>query len=147
MGGTLPHSVHIHKISLCIKHLREKFNTKKKIQGEHLGSRVKKPFLGVLSRPKRLKVWVHDPQDPHPLRMQWRKLRLKYSVLARKKIKLFFFFKKNTEIRKGKECSRKKNKRMNTNKRNTKWPHEEKQIKKKLLFHPNETIFSPVEKL
>ena len=55
-GGTLPYSVHIHKISLCIKHLREKFNTKKKIQGEHLGSRVKKPFLGVLARPKRLKV-------------------------------------------------------------------------------------------
>ena len=33
---------------------------------------------------------------------------------------------------------------MNTNKRNTKWPHEEKKIKKKLFFHPKETIFSPV---
>lgn len=44
------------KMFLCIKHLRGKFNTKKKIQGEHLGTGVKKPFLGVLSRPKRLKV-------------------------------------------------------------------------------------------
>ena len=123
------------KMSLCIKHLREKFNTKKKIQGEHLGTEIKKPFLGVLSRPKRLKVWVHDPQNWHEDVMK--KIKTEIQHTRQEKIKLFFFLKKNTEIRKGKECTRKKQK--NDQKSNTKCytkQHEEKQIKKKPFFHP-----------
>ena len=68
-----------------------------------------------------------------------KKIKTEIQHARHEKIRPFFFLKKNTDIRKGKECTRKKNKKMNNQKSNTKCytrQHEEKQIKKKQFFQP-----------